>query len=129
MLNQIWTMYISVKIAYFLFFFSLTGGIFLVLILATLCFKKITQVEIIVPNKDNKEITVCVITNQNINRSNELQAKICPIISSDLIANTKKIIDKKLDLSYVNSKYMNKSVNNPLFTNYLLKSKRPFLGY
>lgn len=116
-------MYISIRIAFMLFFLSLICGILLLIILALLCFKKSAQVELINPYEASKEIAIKVITNQDIGRFTESKVRV------PMKKNNKIWIDKKLDLSHINSKFMNKNANSPLFTNYLLKSKRSFLGY
>ena len=41
----------------------------------------------------------------------------------------KQILNKKMDLSNINSKYLNNQENKVIYSNYLTKSSRSFLGY
>ena len=133
---------VSVKTALMVFGVSLAAGVIFLLKMVFLCFKnnsiqKNTKVESMQKSENNnQEMIINVIANTNSSQSFETPQQLDKTkspqstASQDLVTSKrKKIINKKLDLSLVDSKYMKNNANDPLFTNYLVKSNRSFLGY
>lgn len=108
----------------------------LILMLAVVCFKK-KQLEQVIKNKtqasalNSIELESASREAQLVTHARELPNENSTQLASETKRQVVKIKQehKQLDLSKVNAKYLNSTRANPLFTNYLHKSNRPFIGY
>jgi hypothetical protein len=114
--------YIWYSTSTLIFILSLIFGFLLMLLFVYLC------------NSDTKK----VINNNNQIGSIEnpriesIQTSVVKSVSESIETNNKlkkQILNKKMDLSNINSKYLNNQENKVIYSNYLTKSSRSFLGY
>jgi len=118
--------YIWYSTSTLIFFLSLIFGFLLLLLFVFICVDENKKV----PKKNQ----VVSIENQLEYAQTKVESVNESIVRIETNNNNnnklkKQIIDKKMDLSNINSKYLNNPKHNVRYSNYLTKSNRSFLGY
>lgn len=129
------SIFISIKTS--VLTFCLAFGCGLALLLSVICLQKkqsLNSNNIVVSLDMNNQINTKTERSNSLKKFNESMA--ISQVTNELKSvnssgqNRPVVAIKKVDFTNVNSKYLNiNNANNPLFTNYLVKSNRPFLGY
>lgn len=112
--------------------FCLAFGCGLALLLSVICLQKkqsLNSNNIVVSLDMSNQINTKTERSNSLKEFNESMTNELKAVNSS--GQKRPVVAiKKVDFTNVNSKYLNiNNANNPLFTNYLVKSNRPFLGY
>ncbi len=115
--------YIWYSTSSLIFILSLIFGFLLMLLFVYICNNDAKKV---INNNNNR---IGSIENQSIEC---IQTSVVKSVNESVETNSKlkkQILNKKMDLSNINSKYLNNQENKVIYSNYLTKSSRSFLGY